>query len=439
MNKLIEKLKEIYSKVQPVLFTGKVYVIIKTTSFIAGSVFIGLWLGIKLFFPGDFVLSQINRELFVRDMGLVADNISVSMLGNVTFHNGQFTEKGERIFSFGRIVLRPSFSDLIRKRFGGELIVRDIDNQGGFLNIGISPGNEACYSFKSRDLPLSMFRGFLKDISFAGMMTGEGDICINEEGRQNGSIFLVSDDIVFRGKFPTAMGPIDVGRIDLGSFDFATEIKDGRAEIVRLVSKGIINIDVAGSVNINRRSLMASRLDVDVRISIDDLEKIQEIPALSIMMGLISQYSVQGEEGKFAMIMRGPATKPSINRAPPQRRGDEKSSEAVETKSRAEKVRSRMAARRKSAERPSRRELPETEKDVVAEEREVKSEEDASPKEQAAARPSRRAEPEPEPEPEPEVEPEPEEEVVAEITPAEEESVEPDNDTNEMDDAEEEV
>jgi len=357
----MNRIKEIYAKYYPLLFTGRVFATAKTMLFIGGSIFIGLWLGLKLFFPTDYILSQINKELFVKDMGLTADSVSLSVFGNLSFHNGQFTEKGEKVFSFGKITVKPSLLDLLSKKISGEIQISDVDNQGGILNLKVTPGEESCYSFKSRDLPLSMIRGFLKDISFSGIVTGEGDVCISD-GKYNGNIFLVSDSIIFRGKLPTVMGPVDLGRIDLGSFDFLANIKDGKLEISRLVANGNISLDVAGSVNINSRSIMSSRLDIDVRIALKDMEKINENPAMSILVGLMSQYKVQSEEGSFAMLMRGPAAKPMINRAPAVRKGDEKA-EKDDSKSRAQRAREKMTARRKSPAR-EKKEKPEKETPV---------------------------------------------------------------------------
>jgi type II secretion system protein N len=374
----MNKIKELYAKIHPVLFTGRTFAIIKTMLFVGGSIFIGLWIGLKLFFPDEFILSKINKELFVKDMGLIADDVSISMFGNITFYNGQFTERGERVFTFGKITVKPSIFDVLRKRMSGEIIINDIDNQGGSLSVKADPGEEICYSFRSRDLPLSMVRGFLKDISFSGILTGEGNLCVTPDNKHNGAIFLVSDDIIFRGKLPTVMGPVDVGRIDLGSLDFSTEIKEGRAEITRLVAKGLITLDVAGSININPRTLMASRLDVDVRIDINDMGKVQENPALAILMGLMTQYKLPNKEGSYAMLMRGPASKPMINRAPDVRKGSEKSADKDETKNRAQKVRSKMAARRKSVTQERK-----TEKSALATEENVKSE---TPEEESSGR-----------------------------------------------------
>ncbi len=357
MNKIKElknKVKEVFQryvkKVSPELFTGKIFVISKTIFFIGGSIVIGAWLGLKLFFPDEYILSQINKELFIRDMGLEADKVSVSILGNISLYNGQLTEKGERAFTFKRISFRPSLVDLMRKRVSGELQLADIDNQGGILTLNLGSGETPCYAFESRDVPLSIFRAFLNDISFSGILTGEGSFCLSEENRYNGNLFLVSDEITFRGKIPTVMGPVDIGRINLGSFDVSAEMKNGKVEISRMVTKGLVNIDVAGSAHVNTRFIMSSRLDLDVRIDVPDVEKIKENPALSILMGLMAQYRVPGESDSYAIQMRGPASKPSINRAPPKRRGKDKSSDSDGLKNRAQKLRSRMAARRKSSE-----------------------------------------------------------------------------------------
>ena len=65
------------SKIRNLPVPGKVQALIKGVLFVNAAFFIGLWLGIKIFFPDDFVLSKINDQLFVKDMALVSEDVDV--------------------------------------------------------------------------------------------------------------------------------------------------------------------------------------------------------------------------------------------------------------------------------------------------------------------------------------------------------------------------
>ena len=268
--------RELLEKIRTTLFSGKFGLYLKRTLFVNIAVLTGVWFGMKAFFPDDFVLAKINKALFIKDMGLTAEDVSVSIFGTVSFKDGVLLEKGSKVVTFQKLRFSPSFFDLLKRKLSGTLFISDINNQGGEMRVTFDTSEKPCYFVSSEDLPLSLFQPFLKDISFTGILTGESSICVEEGRKYEGKIDMRAADVVFRGKIPTPMGDFDVGRIELGDFELVTTVADSKAEIEKLIINGILNLDALGKITLNSKSMMSSRLDLDVRIDIPDMTKVSE-------------------------------------------------------------------------------------------------------------------------------------------------------------------
>jgi len=312
------KLSEILNKINSLPVSGKALAVIKLILFIDAAVIIGLWLGIKLFFPDDFVLSKINEQLFVRDMALLADDVELSLLGNISFEDGTLMQRGNKALSFSKLSFSPKIFATLGGHPAGKIYVGDMNAQGGELEASFETGENPCYTFDSQELPLSVLKPFLGEVVLTGALTGEGALCM-KDGKFSGNINLKGDDVVLRGKVPTPMGDFDVGKIILGEMELLAEIIDNKAEIKHLSVKGIFELEALGKVTLNTRNPASSRLDLEIKAKIPDMEKISENVALNLLVSQLSQYKGE-EENSFALTLKGFLNKPQPGKASKERR-----------------------------------------------------------------------------------------------------------------------
>lgn len=323
----------ILERIRGIISSGRFIAFLKAALFLNFAFFAGIWLGFKIFFPDDFILSRINRELFVKDMGLLAEDVSISPFGSISFIDGTIQEKGENVITFHKFKFSPSIFDLIKGRISGEIIIEDINNQGGELEVSFESGEKPCYSFVTDEMPLSIFKPFMNDVSFSGNITGEGNFCKDENKKYSGNSDIKGSDVLLRGKIPTPMGQFDVGKIILGEIDLSFKVADNKAEIERFVLNGLMVLDIAGKIVLNSKMFVSSRLDLDVRVDVPDMSKISENPALNLLVGQMSQYKTEKENG-YAFMLRGFLTKPQMTRAPKERiiKGENQSASAAKSK-----------------------------------------------------------------------------------------------------------
>jgi len=310
-------LTELSNKIKKLPIQGKVWALVKRVLFINAAVITGLWLGIKLFFPDDFVLSKINEQLFLKDLALTADDVSLSLLGNISFEDGILMQKGEKALTFSELSFSPSLFATFGGHPAGKVYVKDINAQDGELEATFETNDNPCYTFESNELPLSVLKPFLGEIVITGSLTGNGDVC-RKENKYSGKIELKGDDIVLRGKVPTPMGDFDVGKIILGEIELTAEITDNKAEIKHLTVKGIVELDATGKVTLNTRTPAASRLDINIKAKVPDMAKIEENVALNLLAGQLEQYKTEGENS-FAFTLKGFANKPIMGKAHKER------------------------------------------------------------------------------------------------------------------------
>jgi len=300
------------------LLSGKTLAIIKALVFINVACFVGIYLGIKVFFPNDFILTKINEVLFVKDLALISDDISISPLLSITFSDGELTQKGNKAFTFGELSFSPAIFDVLAKKPAGTVSISDVNNQGGRMDLTFNTEEDPCYSFFSEELPLSLFKPFTGDISLTGGLSGEANLCSVKQ-KYSGKVGLSGVDVVLRGKIPTAMGDFDVGKIILGDVELEAEADENKVEISKLIiSKGLIDFDVAGKVILNTRTPNMSRIDLDVRVVVPNPEKLAENAALNLLVSTqFSQYKT--DESSYAFLLKGTANKPQLSRAPKER------------------------------------------------------------------------------------------------------------------------
>ena len=55
------KLRKLLDRIRNLPVPGKVQAAVKIVLFVDVAVLIGLWLGIEIFFPDDFIISKINE------------------------------------------------------------------------------------------------------------------------------------------------------------------------------------------------------------------------------------------------------------------------------------------------------------------------------------------------------------------------------------------
>lgn len=342
----MNRVMEILRKLERFVPAGKTGVYIKGLIFINLAFFCGMWLGLKLFFPDEYVLSKINNALFIKDMGLTADDVSVSPFLNITLSDGTLTKKGEEVITFGELEFSPSVTGLLSGEISGDLYIDDVNGQGGVMELSFDSSKTPCYSFDLEDLPVAMFNAMLTDLAFTGTVSGEGGVCLSENQKYSGEIELSGDEIVMRGKIPTPMGDFDIGSIILGKLDLFVKIDDNKADIEKFLMSGLIDFDIIGKLVLNSRSMISSRMDLDVRAKIPDPQKLAENAALNLLINQMSQYKTD-KENDFAFMLRGFFSKPQLSKAPKERASGRSKMDADEAKEkRAERVKSRPNRKR---------------------------------------------------------------------------------------------
>ena len=306
------KFSKIVDKIRNLPIPGKVQVFLKGVLFVNAAFFIGLWLGIKIFFPDDFVLSKINEQLFVKDMALLSENIEVSLFGNISFEDGTLMQKGNKVLTFSELSFFPRLFATLGGHPAGKIHVEDINSQGGGFDATFETKENPCYSLDASELPLSILKPFLAEIVITGALSGGGELC-SKDGKYNGKIDLSGEDVVLRGKVPTPMGDFDVGKIILGDVELAADIVDNKAEIKRFSIKGVFELDATGKINLNTRNFPSSRLDLEVNAKVTDMAKIAENVALNLLVGQLSEYK-SGQENSFAFMLKGFLNKPQMTK-----------------------------------------------------------------------------------------------------------------------------
>lgn len=342
----MNRVTDILRKLERFVPAGKAGVYIKGLIFINLAFFCGMWLGLKLFFPDEYVLSKINSALFIKDMGLTADDVSISPFLNITLSDGTLTKKGEEVITFGELEFSPSLTGLMSGEISGDLYIDDVNGQGGVMELSFDSSNAPCYSFDLEDLPVASFNAMMTDLAFTGTVSGEGGVCLSENQKYSGEIELSGDEIVMRGKIPTPMGDFDIGSIILGKLDLFVKIDDNKADIEKFLMSGLIDFDIIGKLVLNSRSMISSRMDLDVRAKVPDPKKLAENTALNLLINQMSQYKTD-KENDFAFMLRGFLSKPQLSRAPKERTSGRSKMDADEAKEkRAERVKSRSSRKR---------------------------------------------------------------------------------------------
>ena len=269
------KFSEIINKIRNLPIPGKVQALSKGVLFVNAAFIIGLWLGIKIFFPDDFVISKINEQLFVKDMALMSEDVDVSLFGNVSFEEGTLFEKGNKVLTFSELSFSPSIFATLGGHPAGKIHAEDINSQGGGLDATFETNENPCYSMDASEIPLSILKPFLAEVVLTGSLNGGGELC-SKDGKYSGKVDLSGDDVVLRGKIPTPMGDFDVGKIILGEIELAAKVVENKAEIKRLSIKGMFELDATGKITLNTRNFPSSRLDLEVTAKVSDMAKISE-------------------------------------------------------------------------------------------------------------------------------------------------------------------
>lgn len=301
------------NKIKNLPVPGKVQALIKGVLFVNAAFFIGLWLGIKIFFPDDFVLSKINEQLFVKDMALVSEDVDVSLLGNISFEDGTLMQKGNKVLTFSELAFSPSLFATLGGHPAGKVHLEDINSQGGGLDAAFETKENPCYSLDASEVPLSILKPFLAEVVLTGSLSGGGEVC-SKEGKYNGKIELSGEDIVLRGKIPTPMGDFDVGKINLGAIELAADVVENKAEIKKLSIKGIFELEASGKINLNTKNFPSSRLDLEISAKVPDMEKISENVALNLLVSQLSQYKGDSDNS-YVFTLKGFVNKPQMGKA----------------------------------------------------------------------------------------------------------------------------
>lgn len=304
-----EKIVELFNK----LISGRKMVsLLKGFFFFTAASILGIFLALKIFFPSEYILAEINKELFVKDMGLEAENVSYSPLATISFEMGKLTEKGETKLLFDEISFSPSIISLISKKIGGELDAYGFNNQGGELALDIDAGEEPCYQLAVDELPLSLIKIIFPGLKIRGFLTGESDVCKNKKRKFNGKIGLKGKGLSFAGNI--SIVPIE--RLNLGELEFDAEIKNNRLEINKMTIKGDLDIMVQGKISINPANPKFSRTDLTIELTEAKKGVLKKSlkDNYALFEGMMNTYKARDIDG-YRIGIRGSLTNPSVRKA----------------------------------------------------------------------------------------------------------------------------
>ncbi len=299
--------------------SGRMARYLRALLFVDAAVLLGIYLAMKLFFPGDFVLDRINAAARGSGISLSGASVSWSPFVTLEMEGGTLNRDGEKLFSFDEITLSPSIGALLGGSYSGDLSLNNFDGMGGEVDLSLSFEHkgkrrkimEGCGEFSLDDIPLNILRSLLPGTKIRGRLGGEMKICSGR--RYDGNFDITGTGLSVGGKVETAMGPMELDRIDLGKLTFKAEMKKNRLDIEKLKIAGLFDISITGKIMVNNYRISASRLDLDIDIKERQKDAFKKISILEIAL---AQYKKSDEKGNdvYKLSLKGSFDNPVLRK-----------------------------------------------------------------------------------------------------------------------------
>ncbi len=290
MNNIFQTVKNYIIKVSKIR-------IIRILFFVDLSIFIGFYLGLKLFFPQDFVLLKINNQLFPYNYGVTSDEVNFEFPFGLEFENMELTKKGKTFLLLNEFEISPDISMAFGNPPSGELSLNGLYNEENFVDISFDLGKNGCFEGNLENIPLGRIISKMFDgIFLKGETSGEFSVCkAGKKQKFNGNINLKANNLVFKGKIPSPMGAVDLGRIVLGNMNLTATVLQNKVSIKNLKLEGLFNIELFGEIFLNTRSISNSRLDLEVKLSLKNDKILRKNAMLNIAFSQLKRF----KKGKF--------------------------------------------------------------------------------------------------------------------------------------------
>ncbi len=315
--------------------SGAVRLIIWKLLFVEAALLLGFWIALSFTFPKGLILSPINKILFKNDMGLNADNVGYSFFKTISLDNGEVTKRGKTVFTFNTISYTPSLGGILAADGSGTVSVVGINGDDNELEASFSLGDYPCYEGFADNVPLDFLPRLLSapdDMSLRGYLSGDMKFCFvkpkekakTKTRHRRSSVpkkdisstfsFEISR-VFFKGKIPTGMGDMNVGRVSLGNIVLKGTIDKRELTFDTFTIKGMFEVTVTGVIRIDKRYPGRSRLDLQVKLFVKDLAALNKNKALVTVLSLLSRYEDREHKHTYFFSLRGSLSSPTMHRA----------------------------------------------------------------------------------------------------------------------------
>lgn len=331
MKQHLEKLTALIHKLP---LHGALFSVVQKVLFVLVATLLGLWIALNFTLPTGMVLSLINKPLFEEDYGLNIESIGYFPLKTFSLEDGELTKKGETVITFSELSYTPSLWGMLSGSGSGDLSLENIGGEDNYLDASFSLGDFPCYDIEFEDISLTFLSRLSddSDSSLRGEIDGSIGFCFVKGATPakskrklrtpkkpsravEGDVSFALHDIVFKGKVPTPMGKLDVGRIPIGDIELTGVMDKKKLTIKKFSINGIFDITITGDISLNTRKFNESRLNLHVVMKIKDEKAIKKNNALTTVMSVLAQHKDRKNKQEYRFDVRGTVSSPTIQKA----------------------------------------------------------------------------------------------------------------------------
>lgn len=330
MKQHLEKLTTLINKLP---LHGALFSVTKKVLFVLVATLLGLWIALNFTLPTGMVLSLINKPLFEEDYGLNIESIGYFPLKTFSLEDGELTKQGETVITFSELSYTPSLWGALSGNGSGDIYLENIGGEDNYLDVSFSRGDFPCYDVELEDIPLTFLSRLSgdSDSSLRGEIDGSVDFCFvkgtapTKSKRKSrtpkrpsrsveGELSFTLHDIVFKGKVPTPMGKLDVGRIPIGDIELTGVMNKKSLDIKKFSINGIFDIAITGNIQINTRKFNESRLNLAIVMKIKDEKALKKNAALTTVLSVLTQHKDRKNKQEYRFDLRGTLSAPTIQK-----------------------------------------------------------------------------------------------------------------------------
>ncbi len=282
--------------------------VIKKIIFYEIAALIGIIIALKLFFPGDFVISKINEAMLKTDYSVKAVDSYYSPLKTVSFDDFSLLESGKKIIGVQGAQISPSLGTMLGLSKSVDFVLNDFNSSGGELagNVDVEKAS-VCFDVDAEDVSFLLLKTLLPDMAGKGTLNGTVSFCRSK--KMNGEIDITGNNLVFGGKIKG----LTVKPLKLGTLSLHASIKDNKLTIKKADISGALKINITGKVVLNPTRLNFSRPEIVVTV----IEKEKgTIASLSPIDLALEQFKDEKEKQNltYRFSVKGMFTNPTIKK-----------------------------------------------------------------------------------------------------------------------------